>query len=110
LCHIQNDDYYPTIVDKVTHLLHSIACFHCFSNGNKRGAVAASAEFLFLNRYILRTASFIEFMENYVVYVADNIIDKPLLHEIMDAYLRGEEDGEALKLTIYLAISREKPT
>lgn len=35
LCHIQNDIYYPTFIDKLTHLVHSIIMFHMFNDGNK---------------------------------------------------------------------------
>jgi len=31
LAHIQNDDYYPSFVDKLTHLVFSANKFHCFS-------------------------------------------------------------------------------
>ena len=34
LCHIQNDDYYPEFVDKLTHLFFCACQFHCFADGN----------------------------------------------------------------------------
>jgi death-on-curing protein len=34
--HIQNDDYYPSLEDKLTHLFYSANKFHCFADGNKR--------------------------------------------------------------------------
>ena len=33
LKHIQNDDYYPTFVDKITHLFFCTCEFHCFMDG-----------------------------------------------------------------------------
>jgi death-on-curing protein len=33
---IQNDDYYPSFEDKLTHLFFSANKFHCFEDGNKR--------------------------------------------------------------------------
>ena len=30
LCHIQNDDYYPTFLDKLLHLFYCSCKFHCF--------------------------------------------------------------------------------
>ena len=36
LTNIQNDDYYPTFVDKLTHLFYCTCQFHCFADGNKR--------------------------------------------------------------------------
>jgi len=37
--HIQNDVYYPTFEDKLTHLFFSANKFHCFADGNKRIAI-----------------------------------------------------------------------
>lgn len=31
--HIQNDDYYPDLQDKLTHLVFAVAKFHCFNDG-----------------------------------------------------------------------------
>ena len=53
LCNIQNDDYYPTFVDKLTHLFFCTCQFHCFADGNKRLAIALSAQFLIINQNIL---------------------------------------------------------
>ena len=39
LCHIQNDDYYPTFLDKLLHLFYCSCKFHCFCDGNKRIAI-----------------------------------------------------------------------
>ncbi len=36
LFHIQNDDYYPTFLDKLEHLFFCACKFHCFADGNKR--------------------------------------------------------------------------
>ena len=33
LDHIQNDDYYPDFVDKLTHLFFCSNKFHCFNDG-----------------------------------------------------------------------------
>ena len=49
--HIQNDDYYPALEDKLTHLVFALAKFHCFTDGNKRSAIALGAYFLELNGY-----------------------------------------------------------
>ncbi len=34
LAHIQNDDYYPNFVDKITHLFFCVCKFHAFVDGN----------------------------------------------------------------------------
>lgn len=43
--HIKNDEYYPTFVDKLTHLFFCACKFHCFQDGNKRIAITLSAHF-----------------------------------------------------------------
>ncbi len=54
LCHIQNDDYYPTFEAKLTHLFFSVNKFHCFEDGNKRISISLSAQMLLLNGYLRR--------------------------------------------------------
>jgi death-on-curing protein len=106
LQHIQNDDYYPTIVDKLTHLFYCICEFHCFVDGNKRLAITASAHFLLLNGYMATAKVFFSEMENISYHVASGNICKELLHKIMSAILQGTYDvDEELKLEIYKAIS-----
>lgn len=53
LQHMQNDDYYPTFEDKLTHLFFSACKFHCFLDGNKRIAITLCAQMLLLNGYLL---------------------------------------------------------
>ena len=105
LQHIQNDDYYPTFVDKITHLFFSACEFHCFEDGNKRIAITLSAEFLLRNGYLGVAHTFLREMENISYHVAAGKIKKDLLHEIMDSIMRGNyEDNEELKLKILNAI------
>lgn len=40
LTHIQNDEYYPTFEEKLTHLVFEINKGHCFFDGNKRTSIA----------------------------------------------------------------------
>ena len=56
--HIQNDDYYPTFEDKLTHLFFTVCKFHCFADGNKRLAISLSAQFLLLNGYVFIAGQF----------------------------------------------------
>lgn len=105
LSHIQNDDYYPLFVDKLTHLFYSICEFHCFVDGNKRLAITASAHFLLLNGYMATAKVFFTEMENISYHVASGKISKELLHRIFTAILDGTyESDEELKLVIYDAI------
>ena len=46
LQNIQNDDYYPTFEEKITHLFYCVCEFHCFADGNKRLAITLTAQFL----------------------------------------------------------------
>lgn len=48
---IQNDVYYPSFEEKLTHLVFSIAKNHGFCDGNKRTAIIAGAFFLELNAF-----------------------------------------------------------
>ncbi len=105
LHHIQNDDYYPTFEDKLTHLFFSACKFHCFQDGNKRIAIVLCAQMLLLNGYLYCVGRFIREMENISYHVAAGNIDKVLLHEIISAHISGDEGDEALKLKIFNAIS-----
>ncbi len=105
LCHIQNDEYYPTFEDKLTHLFFSACNFHCFQDGNKRIAISLSAQFLLFNGYVFVAKSFIHEMENISYHVAAGKIGKDLLHDIICAVINDEMDNEELKLNILNAIS-----
>lgn len=76
LNHIQNDDYYPTFEDKLTHLVWGACKFHCFSDGNKRIAISLGAQFLLINGYLAITGRFIHYMENISYHVAAGNIGK----------------------------------
>lgn len=102
---IQNDDYYPELADKLTHLFFCACEFHCFEDGNKRIAITLSTQFLLKNGYLSVAQSFLREMENISYHVAAGKIQKELLHEIMEAVLSGTFDtDEALKLKIINAI------
>ena len=103
--HIQNDDYYPTFEDKLTHLFFCANKFHCFADGNKRIAITLSAQMLLFNGYLYCAGRFLHEMENISYYVAAGNIDKDLLHEIITAFLADEMENEALKLKILNAMT-----
>lgn len=105
LAHIRNDDYYPSFVDKLTHLFFCANKFHCFEDGNKRIAIALGAHFLLLNGYLFVVGRFIREMENISYHVAAGGIGKDLLRDIIDAVIHDEMDDESLKLRILEAIS-----
>ena len=105
LQHMQNEDYYPTFEDKLTQLFFSACKFHCFQDGNKRIAITLCAQMLLLNGYLYCSGHFIREMENISYHVAAGNIDKDLLHEIITAVIRGDENDEGLKLKILHAIT-----
>ncbi len=97
--------YYPEIEDKVCHLFFSINKNHAFNDGNKRSSIVLSAYFLELNGFDFKVDYFIREMENICVHVADNQIDKELLHEIVSSVLYETEFSEELQLKIIHAIT-----
>jgi len=104
LTHIQNDDYYPTIEEKLTHLFFSACKFHCFQDGNKRIAITLCAQILINNGYLYCVSSFLREMENISYHVAAGNIDKALLQDLIAAHLAEESDDESLKLRVLNAI------
>lgn len=105
LAHIQNDDYYPSFEEKLTHLVFSFNKFHAFNDGNKRTSIAMGAFFLEINGLDVIVDKFIIEMENIAVTIADNIIDKNLLREIVTSIINELEYSEELKLKIINALS-----
>lgn len=87
LAHIQNPDYYPTFLDQLTHLVHSIAKFHIFNDGNKRSAILSGALFLSLNNYDKSLNLFIRGMEVPIIEAVTNSITKEELKNIIEVIL-----------------------
>ena len=104
LSHVQNDDYYPTFEDKLTHLVFCLNKFHGFNDGNKRSSIGIGAFFLEVNGLDMIVDKFIIEMENIAVLVADNVIDKELLHEIISSIVNEVDYNEVLKLKIVNAL------
>ncbi|MDE7326347.1 MAG: Fic family protein [Lachnospiraceae bacterium] len=108
LYNIQNDDWYPTFEDKLTHLFFCTCQFHCFADGNKRLAITLSTLFLLQNGYMAIANTFMKKMENISLNVAASKIDKELLKKIVIAVMNETYDSdESLKLEIYNAINRD---
>jgi len=109
LAHIQNDDYYPHITDKLAHLVFAINKHHAFNDGNKRSSIALGAYFLELNGYGYAVRRFVHQMENIAVYVADNLVNQALLHEVVASLIYEEDYSESLKLALITAITPFNP-
>lgn len=107
LQHIQNDDYYPTFEEKLTHLVFSANQFHCFQDGNKRISISLGAQFLLLNGYLYCSHKFIQEMENISYHVAAGRINKDLLFEIISSIINESEFSEELKLKIFECIKED---
>lgn len=106
--HIQNDLYYPEMEDKLTHLVFSINKHHAFNDGNKRSSLVLGAYFLELNGFDYVVKRFVKEMENIAVWVADNVIDKDLLHQIISSVIYEDDSPEAIKLAIVEAVETAK--
>jgi len=106
LAHIQNDTYYPEFLDKITHLVFGLIKFHCFNDGNKRTALALGAYFIKLNFSSNLAEKFLIEMENIVVEVAENKIDKELLKEIILRIINETDDEEEWLYKLFKTLSR----
>ena len=104
--HIQNDLYYPEFLDKITHLVFGLVKFHCFNDGNKRTALALGAYFIKLNFSSNLAEKFLIEMENIVVEVAENKIDKELLKECIFRIMEETDDEEEWLYKLFKTLSK----
>lgn len=81
--HIKNDDFYPSFLDKLTHLMFCCVKFHPFLDGNKRTAIYLAKAFIKLNAPEMLPNDFYERLENVVVSVASDEINKDTLKAIL---------------------------
>ncbi len=100
LAFMQDDEYYPSFVDKLTHLVFVANKSHCFLDGNKRIAIALGMKFLLNNGYLFAIQHFAREMEPISHHLAAGRINKELLHDIIHSILYEEEYSESLKLRI----------
>jgi len=104
LDHIQNDMYYPSFYEKLSHLVFSINKFHAFNDGNKRSSLTLGAYFLELNGYDYCVQKFVFEMENIVVWLAESKISKDLLLRLITSLVIDDEYSEELKLDLLSAL------
>lgn len=107
LDHIQNDVYYPTFVDKLTHLFYVANKSHSFQDGNKRIAISLGMKFLLDNGYLFIVQKFANKMESVSYQLAASRVDKDLLHEIIHSIIFEDDYSEELKLKILNAFDTE---
>lgn len=104
--HIQNDDYYPTFEDKLTHLIYSVNRNHSFADGNKRISITLGAQFILLNGYMFCLKRFMADMENISYHLAAGRIEKELLQKMIHSFLSAEDDfNEDVKFEYLMACS-----
>lgn len=98
--HLKNDVYYPTFTIKLAHLVFVVVKFHMFNDGNKRSSISLGAYFLNINGYSYCSDTFIEEMENIVLWVAQGLIDEELLREVVDAIISNNVLTENVKVKL----------
>lgn len=69
---VQNEDYYPFFLDKLSYLIFSFVKNHYFFDGNKRTGLVVGTVFVANNLSIDAANIFIDQMEDVVVNLADN--------------------------------------
>lgn len=84
LNNIQNDDWYPSLSDKMAHLMFSIIKSHLFFDGNKRTAIATTSVLLELNGYPLAAETLPVIFEDIVVGIAENLIKKEDIKKLIE--------------------------
>lgn len=105
--HIQNDLYYPTFEEKLTHLVFSFIKLHAFNDGNKRSGIALGAYFLKINGYDYSIPTFTKELENIVVWVAEGLINKCFLQKIITELISDLELSEITKLELILTVTAD---
>lgn len=97
---IKNNEYYPTIEEKTTHLFYCFNKNHCFLDGNKRASVVIASFFLEINGYDFIVSNFMRRIENFSIYVAEDKVNKDFLLEIITSLINEDDFSEELKIKI----------
>jgi death-on-curing protein len=105
--HIQNDLYYPTFIDKLTHLFFAANKSHCFQDGNKRIAISLGSIFLLKNGYLDAAQRFLFKMETISYHLAAGRIGKDFLRDVIDSIIYEEDYSEEIKLKLIQCMSDE---
>ena len=87
---IQNNDYYPNFIDKLTHIVFACVKFHPFLDGNKRTALLVARTFIVMNYPKILLENFYQNLEDVVVAVAEGKTTKEELREILQNLLRTQ--------------------
>ncbi|MCR8685058.1 type II toxin-antitoxin system death-on-curing family toxin [Campylobacter ureolyticus] len=87
---IKNDEYYPTFLDKLTHLIFSCVKFHPFLDANKRTALHIGLALILINFPDLKIDDYYIKMEDIVINVADGSVSKDKLKEELNKILKDK--------------------
>lgn len=90
LTQIQNDDYYPSFIDKLTHIMFACVKFHPSLECNKRTALLIGDAFIMLN-HKATPKDFCQKLEDVIVSVASDELSKDELAQILSAILKGTQ-------------------
>ena len=104
---IMDDEYYPDLADKLTHLVYSLIKNHGFNDGNKRTALASGALLLMLNGYDNFIQYYFLMFEQVTVLVANNKISKDQLNTLFTDMVQEGELKESSKLVIVEALTEK---
>lgn len=109
LCHIQNNDYYPTFEEKILYLIFSIAKNHIFLDGNKRTSLLLASYFLIINGYPeWIVGEFINKMEDIILLLVENIITREECGEFIALIISENPFPESLQLRLFEALMELK--
>ena len=100
LDHVQNDDYYPSFVEKLNYIVFRFCSGHFFNDGNKRISLTLGAYFLLKNEYYWAATTFMQRMEAIVYHVAASNITQDLLLRIIEYVVSCKDFDEALKMEL----------
>ncbi len=96
---IQDDGFYPDFFDKLAFLMFALNKNHPFIDGNKRSSIAVAAYFLeinFIDQVFIDMT--IRESENLALLVAQNYMDRDLLHKVLRDLVTDGEMSEETKI------------
>ncbi len=102
---VQNDMYYPDFSSKLTYLMFRFCTGHFFNDGNKRIALTLGTFFLHKNGMYWHACIAMKYFEAIIFHVAASHIDQDLFSRIVQCFIKGEDEDEALKIEIAKAMN-----
>lgn len=97
---VQNDDYYPSLIDKLTFIVYNLCRGHYFNDCNKRMALTVGSYFLFINGHFWHACHFLSQMEAFVYHIAAGTFDRDILKQVISCFLHNTDYDESLKIKI----------